>query len=149
MPRLRLPPRWRQSRKHKSLRKFSLPSDPFQRLAIINPLSFPFPALQPILVKRRHFEFIKVIRRRRRVDRCYKSSDVAMNARCIFLMRCGKKKITWEDHQEMNRRKSGQRLRPSSKASREAALSNVTSDNSHPPLGTSGGVETQRVSISF
>jgi hypothetical protein len=30
----------------------------------------------------------------------------------------------------------GQRLRPSSKASREAALSKVTSDNSQPPLGT-------------
>lgn len=40
--------------------------------------------------------------------------------------------------QEWGRRTDGQRVRPSSKASREAAASSTPSVGSHPPLGTAG-----------
>ena len=40
------------------------------------------------------------------------------------------------DHSQETRRKRNRGLRPSSKASREAAASNLTSDGSQPPLGT-------------
>ena len=41
-----------------------------------------------------------------------------------------------ELYQEMRKRIEGQRVRPSSKASLEAAASSTPSDGSHPPLGT-------------
>lgn len=50
---------------------------------------------------------------------------------------------TWKEGGEMNqeveRRREGQRLRPSSKASREAAASRTKSDASQPPFGTTKG----------
>lgn len=44
--------------------------------------------------------------------------------------------------QEVRRRRKEQRLRPSSKASREAAASRTTSDGSQPPFGTVNGGNT-------
>lgn len=43
-----------------------------------------------------------------------------------------------EENQEVRRRREGQRVRPSSKASRKAAFSSFTSDDSQPPFGTAG-----------